>query len=219
MATEPTAPAPPSEPAAPANEIDRALAAEIERLAHELADRPKFADQFAQLDWLIGILIARGHLTENHRPMIQRIRARRSLPIVFGRPAHTPDPDIDCASLLHLCHGRCCSFTAALTEEEVRANIIEWDLNEPYKLPKNTETGYCANLGSTGGCTKYHARPGACRKYDCTHDGRVWIDFEKRIPAPMPQGVVPLSEWVEQPPPVDDPELDAWKLPPDDGEK
>jgi hypothetical protein len=30
----------------------------------------------------------------------------------------------------------------------------------------------------------YEHRPAICRTYDCRKDPRIWIDFEKRIPAP-----------------------------------
>jgi hypothetical protein len=34
-----------------------------------------------------------------------------------------------------------------------------------------------------------------CRKYDCRHDQRIWIDFEARIPAPLPDtgGNAPIA--------------------------
>src|SRR5262245_42550471 len=99
-------PADPSEPSA-TGEIDPALVVAIERLALELADRARFAAQPAQLERLIGILILRGHLTETPRHILERVRAPRSLPVVFGSPADVPDPDIDCPSLLPLCRGRC----------------------------------------------------------------------------------------------------------------
>jgi hypothetical protein len=197
MATDPTPEADAQREApgggAVPGELDPALVAAIERLALELADRSRFADQAAQLDWLIGILIARGHLTQNHRPLIDRVRARHRLPIMLGVPSELPDPDIDCASLLPLCHGRCCSFTVALTAQEVRAGAVPWDLDEPYKLAKDPTTGYCANLDCAGRCRTYATRPGICRTYDCREDPRVWIDFSRRIPAPMPADVIPLG--------------------------
>lgn len=178
------------------DEIDPALAAAIEKLAHELGDLPEPTDAAARLDWIVDILIQRKHLTENHRPMIKRIRARRKPLITYGSgDTSAPDPDIDCASRIPLCHARCCSFTVSLTPDEIRAGQVPWSLDEPYKLPKHDDTGYCCNLGRTGGCAKYDARPGTCRKYDCRSDPRVWIDFEQRIPAPMPAGVIPLPDW------------------------
>jgi hypothetical protein len=40
-------------------------------------------------------------------------------------------------------------------------------------------------MAPSGGCTVYDDRPGTCREYDCREDKRVWIDYEKRIPAPL----------------------------------
>jgi hypothetical protein len=33
-----------------------------------------------------------------------------------------------------------------------------------------------------------------CRGYDCREDRRIWLDFEKRIPAPDLAAVVPPLE-------------------------
>jgi Putative zinc- or iron-chelating domain len=176
-------------------ELAADLAAEIDAFADELADKPRHADPAARLAWIVDILIMRGHLTEGHKPMIARIRGRKPPPVMIGRPANAPDPDIDCASLLHLCRARCCSLTVALTEDEIRAGKVEWNLFEPYSLSKNATTGYCANLACEGGCKVYDDRPGTCRKYDCRDDFRVWIDWERKIPAPMAEDVIPLGEW------------------------
>ncbi|MEO8704505.1 MAG: YkgJ family cysteine cluster protein [Kofleriaceae bacterium] len=175
------------------NELGADLAAEVEQLSEEL-DRPKHADAAAKLAWLVDILVLRGHLSENHKPMVARIRARKPQ-VRFGHPANAPDPDIDCASLLHLCHARCCSLTVALTEDEIRAGKVGWDLHEPYTLVKDATTGYCANLACGGGCKIYNDRPGTCRKYDCREDARVWLDWETKIPAPMADDVIPLGTW------------------------
>jgi hypothetical protein len=167
-------------------ELDPQVAAALERLDRELVASEPHGDLAAKLEWVIKLLEANGVLTERHRKILKRIRANRSLPIVFGSPDDVPDPDIDCASLLHLCRARCCSCDVALTPDEVRAGKVEWNLMEPYRLAKNPETGYCTHLGDTGGCTKYEDRPGMCRKYDCRKDPRVWVDFDAKIPAPMP---------------------------------
>jgi hypothetical protein len=180
-----------------ANILGPDAAALIERLALEFADKPELADQARKLDWLVDILILRGHLTENHRGMVKRIRATRRDPIVLASDPGTPPPpvDVDCAALLHLCHGRCCSFTVALSEQEVKDRQVDWELLKPYQLKKSKSTGYCSNMDCNGGCTKYEVRPRICRAYDCRGDLRVWLDYEKRIPAPMPNDVVPLGEW------------------------
>ncbi len=32
-----------------------------------------------------------------------------------------------------------------------------------------------------------------CRHFDCRTDPRVWLDFEQKLPAPMPERVIPLE--------------------------
>jgi hypothetical protein len=172
----------------------------IERLALEFANKPELADQARKLDWLVDILVLRGHLTQNHRGMIKRITAPKRASIVLASDPGTPVPavDIDCGALLHLCQGRCCSFNVPLSEEEVVGGKVQWDLLKPYQLKKNENTGYCCNVGADGGCSKYQERPRVCRAYDCRADVRVWLDFDKKIPSPMFGDVIPLSEWDEE---------------------
>jgi hypothetical protein len=100
-------------------------------------------------------------------------------------------PDLDCASLLPLCKARCCSMDVSLSAEDVREGRVPWVLSAPYLLPKHPTTGYCACMTATGACTVYDDRPGTCRVYDCRHDARVWVDFERRIPAPLAPGLTP----------------------------
>ena len=42
-------------------------------------------------------------------------------------------------------------------------------------------------------CGVYETRPEHCRTYDCREDARVWIDYEKRIPAPLPASIRPAG--------------------------
>jgi hypothetical protein len=101
-------------------------------------------------------------------------------------------PDIDCASLLHLCHARCCSFTVDLTIQDVEERVVKWDIEQPYIMRRDSADGYCTHLDrKTLGCTVYQQRPATCRGFDCRYDKRVWLDWEKRIPAPLPDGVIP----------------------------
>jgi Fe-S-cluster containining protein len=195
-------------PAAKPIEPDVALL--MEKLALEFADKPELADQARKLDWMVDILILRGHLTENHRGMIKRIRAtKRELIVLSSDPGTVPPViDVDCASLMHLCHGRCCSFTVPLSEQEVKSGKVQWDLLKPYTLQKSQSTGYCKCVGNDGACTAYDARPRVCRTYDCRGDLRVWIDFDKRIPAPMPADVVPLPQWSQLEHEAADPQYD-----------
>ena len=94
--------------------------------------------------------------------------------------------EIDCASLVHLCNARCCSFKFYLTKQDLDEGIARWDYGNPYWI-KQSSDGFCVHSDrSTGSCTIHAQRPHVCRAYDCRKDKRVWIDFERRIPAPMP---------------------------------
>jgi Fe-S-cluster containining protein len=165
----------------------------IEEMVDDLARHPYSADLAHRLEWVIDMLVARGHLTPGHRRLAARIKDASGV----VRLATYPDkravvgPDIDCASRLHLCHGRCCSYAVSLSQEDLAEGRLAWDLHHPYALPKDPATGYCACLGGDGRCTVYADRPGTCRAYDCRGDPRVWIDFDARIPAPLPAHLHP----------------------------
>jgi len=95
--------------------------------------------------------------------------------------------EIDCASLIHLCQARCCTFKFYLTKQDLDEGVAKWDYGNPYWI-RQGEDGYCVHWDRGGGGCAIHAqRPHVCRKYDCRHDKRVWLDFEQRIPAPMPE--------------------------------
>lgn len=47
------------------------------------------------------------------------------------------------------------------------------------------DDGYCVHCDpATRGCAIHARRPHVCRQYDCRGDRRVWLDFERAIPAP-----------------------------------
>jgi Fe-S-cluster containining protein len=93
--------------------------------------------------------------------------------------------DIDCASLIPLCHGRCCTFRFFLTKQDLDEGVARWDYGNPYWI-KQASDGYCIHSDpQTRACTIHAKRPHVCRQYDCRNDKRVWIDYEQRIPAPM----------------------------------
>lgn len=178
------------------DKVEPDLREAIGALVGELEKQNDSADVAARLEWLIDVLVMRGHLTTGHRALVKRINAdgsqRGVVHLATFRDKHAVgSPQIDCASRLHLCQGRCCTFDASLSPQDVREGKLRWDLHRPYLLEKDRTTGYCGCMGADGACTVYDDRPGTCRAYDCRHDGRVWIDFEARIPAPMPRGVVP----------------------------
>ena len=91
--------------------------------------------------------------------------------------------DLDCASLWHLCHGRCCSFHFALSPEDLDEGVVKWDYARPYIIRQSPATGRCVHQTGSGGCGVYEHRPAACRRYDCRNDRRIWKSFRDLIPA------------------------------------
>jgi hypothetical protein len=94
-----------------------------------------------------------------------------------------PLPDIDCASLLPLCKGRCCTLTVWCSSQDLDERVVQWDYARPYQI-RRRDDGYCAHSEpQTLRCTIYAQRPAVCRTYDCRQDARIWRDFAQRIPA------------------------------------
>jgi Fe-S-cluster containining protein len=92
--------------------------------------------------------------------------------------------EIDCESRVHLCKAACCRMSFALSRQDVEEGVIKWDLGRPYLVAQDAD-GYCRHLDRrTSRCTVRAQRPLPCRGYDCRKDGRVWLDFEQRIPNP-----------------------------------
>src|SRR5262245_12316304 len=152
-----------------------------------------------QIDTLIEIMIAMGTLKPGHAELIAKLKSR----VALARKAQvelsevedkyqvTGEP-IDCESRLELCQARCCSFTVLLSRQDVVEGQLAWEIDQPYRMSRGPD-GYCGNLDREhGGCQRYEHRPGTCRSYSCKNDLRVWIDFDARIPAPMPPTVIAL---------------------------
>jgi hypothetical protein len=160
-----------------------------------VADDPddEIAKLTRRLDLLVEMLIGRGVLQKNDSRILRlagESAARPHVKLAVIRDKHAVvSPDIDCAAHLHLCHARCCTFRVRLDPVEVRDGRLRWDLEDPYLLERRRD-GYCTHLREDGGgCECYDDRPATCREYDCREDKRVWLDYEQRIPAPMPEGV------------------------------
>lgn len=169
-------------PAVPAD-----LQAAIEGAADSVKGDP---DSSRKLEFLIDALIMRGQLPERFKTVIARIQADRSPRVhlaVHDNKYEIESRDIDCAARIPLCGARCCGFKVALSEQDVREGKVPFVIDRPYELPRDPETKLCTCMNAEGACTIYEVRPGTCRTYDCTEDRRVWIDFENRIPAPMPE--------------------------------
>ena len=147
-------------------------------------------DASRKLEFLIDALIMRGQLPERFKKVVARIRADRAPCVhlaVHGDKYELDSPEIDCATRIPLCGARCCGFNVALSEQDVREGKVPFVLDRPYELPRDPVTGRCTCMNAGGACTIYEVRPGTCRTYDCRKDRRVWIDFDGRIPAPMPE--------------------------------
>ena len=175
--------------------------AAVERLAadHERS-RQGIAELQQQFETLIEIMVAAGTLRPGHAELIAKLRrrvevARKAeveLSGVEDKYAVTGEP-IDCDSRLALCQARCCSFTVMLSRQDLAEGELAWEIDRPYVLPRSAD-GYCANLGREDArCQRYDHRPATCRSYSCRTDTRVWIDFEARIPAPMPSTLIAVS--------------------------
>lgn len=94
--------------------------------------------------------------------------------------------DVPCGELIPICGARCCRFVFGLSTQDLDEGVIRWDYGRPYMIRQRQSDGKCVhNDPATGGCTVHTQRPTICRKYDCRNDKRIWIDFEKRIPAPL----------------------------------
>lgn len=117
-----------------------------------------------------------------------------------------PPSDLPCAELVHLCHARCCTYDFALSTQDLDEGIVRWDYGQPYRIRQRASDHTCVHCDpESRACTIHEARPRTCRSYDCRKDPRVWIDFEQRIPAPLP---APGEQGVELPPPASEESLD-----------
>ncbi len=171
------------------------LVEEIDALAETLLAREDHADVARKFEWLLDALVMRGQLPSSYTKLATKIRGDRStvrLSLVTDK--HSKEsPSIDCASLIHLCEARCCRMDVTLSAQDV-ADGIPFKLDEPYALPRDPYTKKCVCMDDAGACTVYDNRPASCRVYDCRKDSRVWIDFEAKIPAPMPEKARPIPK-------------------------
>lgn len=176
------------------DEVPPEITALIEKLAADLPSMPGNDEASRRFEWLLDLLIMRGSLPQSFRRLAAKIQADRGTKI---RLSLVPDkynvesPDIDCAARLHLCGARCCSFEVALSPQDIAEKVVPFVVDKPYLLPRDPVTKKCACMDAAGACKIYEQRPATCRTYDCREDARVWIDYEARIPAPMPAAITP----------------------------
>jgi Fe-S-cluster containining protein len=176
------------------------LRADVQRLATMGARQEQLVGELrAALDTLLQILRVRETLSAGHLAMIdklrQHVRAAAEPQLVLGSTSDkyaVEVSEIDCEARMALCHGRCCSYNIPLSEQDLVEGKVAWRIREPYYLAQRPNGSCVYQSEDTGACGNYAFRPAPCRTYDCRHDHRVWIDFDARIPAPMPEGLVTL---------------------------
>lgn len=161
----------------------------LELLAAAIAQRDDHGDIARRFEWLVDTLILRGQLPATFRRLIERVGNERSTVrlATFRDKYKIVSTDIDCAARMPLCKARCCTLSVTLSAQDVLEGGIPFDVTQPYALPRDATTKRCVCMAEDGACTIYDKRPGACRAYDCRHDARIWIDFDARIPTPLPE--------------------------------
>jgi len=91
------------------------------------------------------------------------------------------EPTVDCDARLPVCQAVCCRLRFMLSAEEVDTGAVKWDIGHPYVIRHDSGGSCVHNDADTHGCSVYADRPAVCRRYDCTHDPRIWTDFEAMV--------------------------------------
>jgi Fe-S-cluster containining protein len=122
-------------------------------------------------------------------PRLARQFGARGLGVMLQDPeydkyAFDGEVTIDCPSRVQLCRAACCRLPFALSKQDIRERVVQWDLGQPYLIAQGRD-GYCVHLDrSDRSCGVHQQRPVPCRAYDCRQDRRIWLDFENRIVNP-----------------------------------
>lgn len=159
----------------------------------EAQTQARVAELSASVNALLEVLIGEGQLPldayEKRKRLTVLRENERGASEARVEVSDIPDkyaigglPEIDCPSLLHLCRARCCTFDFTLSVQDLDERIVRWNYGRPYRIAQRPD-GYCVH-NEAGLCAIRENRPGVCRMYDCRKDRRVWLDFERRIPAP-----------------------------------
>jgi hypothetical protein len=128
---------------------------------------------------------ARGIL-ERMRIAIEHDRSpdRLHLGTIADKYAIPTDGGPPCAELLAICEARCCRLRYPLSPQDLDEGVARWDYGRPYLI--RHRDGMCVHNTAARTCTIYDRRPAPCRAFDCRGDARIWIDYDRRIPAPLP---------------------------------
>ena len=136
----------------------------------------------------LGAFEARRERIRQRETERQKLQAHVSVADLVDKYAMTGLPDIDCPSLITICKARCCKLYFALSFQDLDEGVVQWEYGRPYQIRKRPDH-YCVHSNEeTRACGVYQHRPSTCRSYDCRADKRIWLDFEKRIPAPEVEG-------------------------------
>ena len=158
----------------------------------------------AYVQALTDLLIAKGLITQEEleQPLQQAQRELNETVVPRVRLGETSDKyadgqstDVDCPNRVHLCEGRCCTFKFYLTKQDLDEGVVRWDYGNPYWIRQGPD-GYCVHFDwETHGCGVYERRPYICRRFDCRNDKRLWVDYERAIPATpkAPSGDSPVA--------------------------
>jgi Fe-S-cluster containining protein len=161
-------------------------------------------ETIASLQALTNVLVQKGlvqadelakSLEEARRRVAEHPMPAVRLGAMGDKYAEGQNVEIDCANRIPLCQARCCTFKYFLTKQDLDEGHARWDYGNPYWIKQQAD-GYCVHSDvQTRECTIHAQRPHVCRVYDCRNDKRIWIDFEQRIPAPMPEssGCAPVA--------------------------
>jgi Fe-S-cluster containining protein len=160
----------------------------------EMQTKLDLADATARILALTEELVARGVISlrglEQRMDRVRTAEGERTAEQAAVHVAPTIDkyqvtelPDIDCASLISVCKGRCCRLSFPLSFQDLDEHIVRFDYAMPY-LIRQGDDGYCTHSDpQKRSCQVYEARPVTCRTYDCRKDARIWKDFANKIPA------------------------------------
>jgi Fe-S-cluster containining protein len=177
----------------------------------EMQTKLDLADATARLLALTEELIARGVVSvRSIEQRMDRVRAaenERTVDQATVQVAPMVDkyqvtdlPEIDCASLIPLCKGRCCKLSFPLSFQDLDEQVVRFDYGMPYLIRQGPD-GYCTHSDAVRRtCGVYEARPVTCRTYDCRKDARIWKDFANRIPAD--DDAIPLVRIRKKPAPT-----------------
>jgi Fe-S-cluster containining protein len=180
-------------------EVERGL-----RLLNHLVSTMR--DELIQVRARVGALTRkldeRGAIEETlpDRVREERVADEAAAPLRIELSDHQRDkyavaiPPVPCAELLPICQARCCTLAFRLSTQDLDGGHVRWDYGRPYWNLRRPD-GYCVHNDPDGhSCGVYQERPAPCRAFDCRGDDRIWLDFEKRIPAPIDTAAdVPLE--------------------------